>query len=60
MKKKLTKPIIDNNEELSCKSKKQYWSENDALVFCDVIGKQLNVYKCKYCGFWHLTSRSRR
>ena len=38
-----------------CKSKKQYYSENHALLGGRYLGMN-NAYRCTKCRYWHLTS----
>lgn len=53
-----------NPIEPPCK-KTMYNTKEDALDMVRYINetrtsREINVYKCDICGFWHLTSKSRQ
>ena len=47
----------------SCKGKKKYMSESDALAMLDIqreYGKEMDevhAYRCEFCNKWHLGHR---
>ena len=53
----------DTYEVLSCKSKNRYETYWQAKFAADEQmqhhnGLKLDIYECKFCGGWHLASRS--
>ena len=55
----------DKSQHFECQGKTQYASKNKAMTeihriiedSCGGEGKELRPYKCKYCNYWHLTSK---
>jgi hypothetical protein len=49
-----------DNIELPCHAKLAFDSKKDAQAAATVAlfqhGTKLKVYRCKYCGLWHLAS----
>ncbi len=57
--KHITKP--NNHHKLSCETKTNYESRNDAIRDAKRILKEYRSdrtpYKCSYCGYWHLATK---
>ena len=48
------------NQLQACRRKKRFASEreaDDAAYRARMEGRQLGIYRCDWCGGWHLTSR---
>jgi len=53
------KPPNRETRERMCIRKRRYRSPGDALDAALLAGveRQRSTYRCRFCGFWHLTSR---
>lgn len=52
---------MDDEQKLKCSDKMSFDSKREAVTTATVAGHQhgskLNVYRCKNCNLWHLSSK---
>jgi hypothetical protein len=57
----MNEPIRSANELQTCRSKRRFATEreaDDAAYRARMEGRRLGIYRCSWCGGWHLTSRA--
>jgi hypothetical protein len=50
----MDKPVVSQKQYKMCTSKERYATKQAAMFFAKV--RLMRVYKCLYCGGWHLTT----
>lgn len=55
-KKELNAKLYKRIQKSKCSKKRKFVSERTAQLAGQSL-KKLSVYKCKYCEYWHLTSK---
>lgn len=51
---------FDVTHHVRCHSKRAYESHRIAMVRATERGRELYAYRCRDCGWWHLTKRRPR